>query len=144
MKRITNRILTGIAIVVFILFALAVAIPNFVPARGCACGDKSETIVNDLNELDAAKVQWAADHKGMAVTNLTWKDLSPYVGRDLWNEPVAGETYLINKNDQPVSAFVYNKTGWIPANSEVRFSSLGSDRKLQIRSTAPGSQWTRP
>jgi hypothetical protein len=144
MKRVTNRLLIGGAVIVFIALALAVAIPNFVPARACACGDKPESILNDLSELDAAKMQWTMDHKEITATNLTWNDLYPYVGRDIWNNPVAGETYLINKLDEPVSAFLRIKAGWIPANSEVRFSSLGYDRKIQIRSTAPGSPWTEP
>jgi hypothetical protein len=60
------------------------------------------------------------------------------------DHPVAGETYLINKLGDPSSAIVPTHTEWISANSEVRFSSLSSDGKVQVRSTIPDSPWTEP
>src|SRR5215469_17657557 len=123
------------AIVAAILSAIALVLPNFT----CHCTDKADTIVNSLSELDAGKNQWVLDHPKEKSSNLTWNDLSPYFGRDFWNKPVADETYLINKIGEPASALVPKKTDWIPANTEVR---LGPDRKVQIRSMTPGSDWT--
>lgn len=129
------------AIGLIIPLGIVIGIARVMMTSDCACTDKAGTIVNCLAELDAAKMQWTIDHKGATVTNLTWKDLSPYVETDFWNHPFAGETYIINKIGEPVSAFVPKKTDWIPANSEVRF---GPDRKIQIRSITPGSVWTTP
>lgn len=127
-------------IVASVLFAIILAIPNFV---GCHCTDKADTIVNCLAELDAGKNQWALDHPNDKSTNLTWKDLTPYFEGEFWNKPVAGETYHINKIGEPASALVPKKTDWIPANSEVR-RGPGPDGKVQIRSIAPGAPWTEP
>ena|SRR5579859_7654232 len=141
MNRTTKRILQGIAIVFVILFVIAVAIPNFIPKRACACASKADNIVNALAELDAAKQQWIVEHRFEMVTNLTWQDLSPYDPDERWNNPIVGETYQINKIDEPVSVIVRVKTDWIPAYTEMRFSS---GHQIQIRSTAAGSPWKSP
>lgn len=107
----------------------------------CACTDKADAIVNALAALDAGKNQWVLDHTNDKSANLTWKDLTPYYYGDFWTNRVADETYHINKIGDPASAFVPKKTDWIPANSEVR---RGPDRKVQIRSIAPGSPWAEP
>jgi hypothetical protein len=86
LKRITKPVLIGIAVFIYAVYIVA-KILNI----GCHCASKSDTIVNSLCELDAAKIQWAIDHKSAAVTNVTWKDLSPYVQSDFWNHPIAGE-----------------------------------------------------
>jgi hypothetical protein len=141
LERTTKRVLIGMAIIASILFAIALVLSNFLT---CHCTDKADTIVNCLSELDAAKIQWTIDHKGVTVTNFPFNSLSPYVITDFWNRPIAGETYFINKIDEPCSVIVPKRTDWIPANSELRFSSLDSNRKVQIRSTTPGSAWTTP
>jgi hypothetical protein len=138
---IPKRAIKGILIGSIIPIGIVLGIARVVMTSACACTDKADTIVNCLSQLDAAKLQWTIDHKGAVVTNLSWTDLSPYVQSDFWNHPFAGETYFINKMDEPASALVPKKTDWIPANSEVR---LSPDRKVQIRSTLPGSNWAAP
>jgi hypothetical protein len=133
-KRIIIELIFAGSIVIFIAYIIAL---NF----GCHCTDKADTIVNYLGQLDAAKSQWAIDHKGITATNLSWNDLSPYVETNFLNRSFAGETYLINQIGEPVSALIPKKTDWIPANSEVRF---GPDQKVQIRSTILGSPWISP
>jgi hypothetical protein len=123
---------------------IAIGIARVVMTSDCACTDKAGSIVNCLFELDAGKEQWVLDHPNKKSANLTWKDLTPYYCTDFWKRPVADETYHINKIGEPASVLVPKKTDWIPANSELRFSSLDSNRKVQIRSLAPGSPWTEP
>jgi hypothetical protein len=124
---------------------IAIGIARVMMTSDCACTDKADAIVNSLAQLDAAKVQWLIDHQNMAATNLTLKNLSPYFQPNLLDHPIADETYFINKIGEPASAIVPQKTDWIPANSEVHLIRLVSgDGKVQIRSTAPGSEWTTP
>jgi hypothetical protein len=109
----------------------------------CHCTSKADTIVNCLDQIDEAKAQWAMVHPNAKATHLTWKDLAPYCS-DFWKRPVADEVYLINKIGEPPSAVVREKVDWIPAYSEVRLASIGSNRLVQIRNRVPLSPWTTP
>lgn len=130
-----KRALYGIAILMLFGLLIAAVWKTFFT---CHCTSKADTIVNNLLEFYAAKDQWVTDHPNAKPTTLTWKDLAPYCS-DWWKRPVAGEGYRINKIGEPPSAAVRENVDWIPANSELRFSS---NKLVQIRSLAPGSPWT--
>jgi prepilin-type N-terminal cleavage/methylation domain-containing protein len=71
--------LVEIMIVVAIIGLLAaIAIPNFIRARTTA---QTNTCINNLRLIDAAKQQWALE-KGQAITSLPQAtDIQPYLGR---------------------------------------------------------------
>jgi len=70
----------------------AIAIPNFVKARGTA--QKNACLIN-LRQLDAAKQQWALENRKAAGAEATMSDLAPYLPK----LPVcpAGGVYSLGK-----------------------------------------------
>lgn len=56
----------------------AIAIPNFVKARGVA---QRNTCINNLRMIDGAKQTWALENNKTASDVPSWSDLRPYLGR---------------------------------------------------------------
>ena len=79
--------------IVFIPMMLAIAVPNFVKARSVA---QMNLCINNLQQIEGAKQQWALEHKKEASETPTREDLDKYlqIGR-----PVvcpAGGVYKFN------------------------------------------------
>jgi len=72
--------LVEIMIVVAIIGLLAaIAIPNFVRARTSA---QSNTCINNLRQIDAAKQQWALETRQPGSAEPVATDIDPYLGRN--------------------------------------------------------------
>jgi hypothetical protein len=78
----------------------AIAIPNFVRARGTA---QNNACINNLRMIDGAKGQWALEKHKQNSDTPTWDDLRPYLefGPNK-NMPVCpeGGTYIIGRIDE--------------------------------------------
>src|SRR5436305_1220680 len=77
----TNRksgfTLVEIMIVVAIIGLLAaIAIPNFVKARGTA---QKNACINNLRQIDGAKEQWALENKKSTGATVLNTDIDPYI-----------------------------------------------------------------
>jgi prepilin-type N-terminal cleavage/methylation domain-containing protein len=71
--------LVEIMIVVAIIGLLAaIAIPNFVRARGSA---QQNACINNLRQIDSAKQQWAIETKQSANSAPAVTDIEAYIGR---------------------------------------------------------------
>ena len=90
--------LVEIMIVVAIIGLLAaIAIPNFVKARGTA---QKNACINNLRQIDAAKQQWALENKKADADAPSRTDLQPFLGDKKFPVCPAGGEYTIN----PMSA----------------------------------------
>ena len=100
MKR-KNFTLVEIMIVVAIIGLLAaIAIPNFIQARNKA---RTNSCINNLRQIDAAKEQWAMANNKNETAEPTWNDLVGANGY-LKVSPVCRKqgTYTIGKiNERP-------------------------------------------
>jgi hypothetical protein len=88
-----------IAYCLFIGLLLAVAVPKFIHSRQLAMRN---ACVNQLGQIDAAKNQWALDHKKATNDIPAWEDLKPYVGRgdgEILKCPEGG-IYIIGKVEE--------------------------------------------
>jgi prepilin-type N-terminal cleavage/methylation domain-containing protein len=94
--------LVEIMIVVAIIGLLAaIAIPNLVRSRATS---QTNTCIDNLRMIDAAKQQWALEHGAVATTLPIASDLQPYLGRGTGELPVCpidtaqafGSSYTIN------------------------------------------------
>ena len=65
-------ILIGVAI----LGLLAIAIPNFIRARGTPARNPC---INILRQIDGAKQQWAMENHKLTNDVPTWEDIQPYL-----------------------------------------------------------------
>ena len=70
----------------------AIAIPNYVRARGTA---GRTACVNNLRQLDGAKQQWALENQKGGAETPTEADLKPYLREGMPTCP-AGGNYTIN------------------------------------------------
>src|ERR1051325_8286915 len=71
--------LVEIMIVVAIIGLLAaIAIPNFVRARGSA---QQNACINNLRQIDSAKQQWALETRQNGTVVPAATDIAPYLGR---------------------------------------------------------------
>jgi prepilin-type N-terminal cleavage/methylation domain-containing protein len=101
MKTYTNKnsafTLVEIMIVVAIIGLLAaIAIPNFVKARGTA---QKNACINNLRQIDGAKEQWALENKKSAGSAVDTDGVNAYIkGQTTPNCP-AGGTYSYNAVD---------------------------------------------
>ena len=67
-----------IMIVVAIIGLLAaIAIPNFIKARATS---QQNACINNLRQIDAAKMQWALENGKANGTPVTEADITPYLG----------------------------------------------------------------
>jgi prepilin-type N-terminal cleavage/methylation domain-containing protein len=97
----TNRksgfTLVEIMIVVAIIGLLAaIAIPNFVKARGTA---QKNSCINNLRQIDGAKEQWALENKasqGAAVSTDATTGLPSYLKNGMPTCPGGGGDYVVN------------------------------------------------
>jgi len=87
--------ITGYVGLGFMLLTLPIAIPNFVRARNTAM---KNACIRNLRAIDAAKQQWALEHRQGTSATPTWADLEKYLDS---KQPTplkcpAGGTYSIN------------------------------------------------
>ena len=75
----------------------AVAIPNFVKARGTT---QQNVCVNNLRQIDAAKQQWALELKKTGADTLSRADVSAYLRNQQFPVCPAGGAYTINAVSQ--------------------------------------------
>ena len=89
--------LVEIMIVVAIIGLLAaIAIPNFVKARGTA---QKNACINNLRQIDGAKQQWALENHQISTAAPLSPALMPYLGRGTqggWPSCPAAGVYTIN------------------------------------------------
>ena len=69
---------------------MAIAIPNFVKARTTA---QTNACINNLRQIDAAKMQWALENSKTNGTIVTLDDLKPYFKNGIPPACPAGGTY---------------------------------------------------
>jgi len=71
----------GIAFSIFLIpLMAAIAIPNFVKARTTA---QMNACINNLRQIDGAKLQWALENKKQETDTPRAQDLAPYLGAQL-------------------------------------------------------------
>ncbi len=98
MVRIRGSVQSGFTLIeIMIVIAiigmlLAIAIPNYVRARGVA---EKTACINNLRELDGAKQQWALENQKVDTDTPTESDLRPYLREGMPTCP-AGGTYSLN------------------------------------------------
>lgn len=93
------RLLTVLAVLAIVALLAAISLPNFVKARSTS---KSNVVINNLRQIDAAKQQWALENKKTADAAPTEADLKPYLTGGKMPQPVAGETYVLGRvSDEP-------------------------------------------
>ena len=85
--------LLAISAVVPIGMVSAIAVPNFVKARGTA---QQNACINNLRQIDGAKQQWALENKKTDTDTPTRADLKPFLGNKQFPVCPAGGTYTIN------------------------------------------------
>jgi prepilin-type N-terminal cleavage/methylation domain-containing protein len=89
--------LVEIMIVVAIIGLLAaIAIPNFVKARGTA---QTNACINNLRQIDGAKEQWALENKKSAGSAVDTSGVSAYIKGQTTPICPAGGTYSYNVVD---------------------------------------------
>jgi type II secretory pathway pseudopilin PulG len=74
----------------------AIAIPNFVKARGAA---QKNACINNLRQIDGAKQQWALENKKPESATPQKSDLMMYFKNDKFPVCPAGGNYTINSVD---------------------------------------------
>jgi prepilin-type N-terminal cleavage/methylation domain-containing protein len=89
--------LVEVMIVVAIIGLLAaIAIPNLVKARQTS---QTNACINNLRQLDAAKVQWALDTGQGTGFPVSSSNLQPYIGHSATSQmpacPIGGSSYVI-------------------------------------------------
>ena len=85
--------LLAVSAVVPIGILSAIAIPNFVKARGTA---QQNACINNLRQIDAAKQQWALENKKAENDTPTREDLKPFLANKKFPVCPAGGGYTIN------------------------------------------------
>jgi prepilin-type N-terminal cleavage/methylation domain-containing protein len=89
--------LVEIMIVVAIIGLLAaIAIPNFVKARGTA---QTNACINNLRQIDGAKEQWALENKKSAGTAVDTAGVAAYIKGGTTPVCPGGGTYSYNAVD---------------------------------------------
>ncbi len=102
----------GLAMSVFALpLLLAIAIPNFVRARSVA---QMNLCINQLQQIDSAKQQWALDNKKEATDVPTQSDLAPYLKRGMPKCPAEGIYTLNAVGEKPACSILGHQ---LPGNS---------------------------
>ena len=102
---ITGYVGIGIAVLT-VPFMAAIAVPNFVKARGTA---QKNLCVNNLRLIDGAKQQWALEHNKTANDAPTPDDLDPYIkGGFASLQCRAGGIYTINSVNEAPTCSVSN------------------------------------
>jgi Mg-chelatase subunit ChlD/type II secretory pathway pseudopilin PulG len=95
------RLIEVLAVVAIIVLLASMAIPNFVRSRTTS---QANAVLNNLRQLDGAKQQWALEHNKSAGDVPTMSDVTPYL-RGV-PTPLLGETYVLGKVGDPVTAEV--------------------------------------
>ena len=85
--------LLAVSAVVPIGMISAIAIPNFVKARGTA---QKNACISNLRQIDGAKAQWALENKKTDTDTPTRADLNPYLAKKQFPTCPAGGAYTIN------------------------------------------------
>jgi Mg-chelatase subunit ChlD/type II secretory pathway pseudopilin PulG len=101
-RRVMPSIYALAAMVAIVALLAAISLPNFVKARATS---KSNAIINNLRQLDAAKNQWALENKKPADAVATMENLKPYLLKS-FPQSIAGEKYVVGKVSEPVVADV--------------------------------------
>jgi competence protein ComGC len=108
-KSVFSRLLPFLILAVIIGLLALIAIPNF--AHGGST--KLLGIIHQLQQIDAAKQQWALEHELTNTASLnrvvTEKDLAPYLlpaftQKEEFGNPAFGELYLIRDLNQSPEA----------------------------------------
>jgi secreted protein with Ig-like and vWFA domain len=94
------------AIIILVICGLAaIILPNFVKARSTSL---SNSIINNLHQIDAAKQEWALEQKKSPDAVPTADDLSPYLA-DQTIRSLGGEKYVLGKVSEPTVAEINGK-----------------------------------
>ena len=86
--------LVEIMIVVAIIgLLLAIAIPNFIRARGTT---QKKTCINNLRQVDSAKHQWALENRKADTSTPNTDDLKVYIRKNQFPSCPANGAYEVN------------------------------------------------
>lgn len=86
--------LVEIMIVVAIIgLLLAIAIPNFMRARGTT---QKNSCINNLRQVDSAKHEWALENRKTDTSTPTTDDLKVYIRKNLFPTCPANGSYEVN------------------------------------------------
>jgi hypothetical protein len=98
MSRIIKNLIVGTAVIV--LFTLVIS--NVIRARKSTA---TNSCINQLRQIDAAKQQWAIENKKTTNDVPTWNDIRPYIGHGVDGEilrcPAGGQYVLGHVGDPP-------------------------------------------
>ncbi len=96
--------LAAVAAAAALLLLVPIVIPNFIKARNSSA---SNSIINNLRQIDGAKLQWALENGKSDNDTPTLSDIAPYLGRGSRGVPPSsamGERYVIGKvGESPVA-----------------------------------------
>src|SRR6266478_9377177 len=126
--RTTWAVPMAAAAIVMLLGALA--LPNFVKTRTTS---QSNSIINNLRQLDGAKQQWAIENHKSANDEPTMKDLTTYL-RPGGMQSIAGEKYVVGKIGEPVAADLDSGRAKkaFREYAGTRLLARGKDKRLQL------------
>ncbi len=92
-----TKVFVASAVVVPAAMLSAIAIPNFVKARGVS---QKNVCINNLRQIDGAKQQWALENNRTAGDHPSLNDLKPFLRRTL-SCPAGGRYTIGAVEDQP-------------------------------------------
>jgi len=116
-------VVAGAVIIIALMLVAVISIPNFVVSRATS---PASSVINNLRQIDAAKQEWALEHKKSGNDIPTSSDLTPYLKGV---KPVMGETYVLGKVSEPVAADV--DAGWAKRQLGERAASLALGKSSQ-------------
>jgi hypothetical protein len=111
-----------VAFIAFLLLVAFISMPNSVRSNH----SKTNSIINNLRQIDGALQQWAFEHGQTNAVTIAKEDITPYLRRPPpWINPVAGEIYIIKGVTEPPEAQLTRDLPGHPKGTVFRFTTNG-------------------